>query len=166
MMKQRYIFLLFFVAFLLQSTVLIHFRILGTTPNLILCLVVLLSFLRDGFEGAGFGIAFGLLQDVCFGQLVGIASISYFLVAIGILFIKHLLYQDNIVSILVITLAATVLYNLIYWSVLFIFNGHYHFLYMAKTLPILIIWNCVVNSVYYIFLGKRLEKNPRDKYVR
>lgn len=165
-MKYRYGFLLFFAAFLLQSTVLIHFRILGVTPNLILCLVVVLSFLQGESQAAVYGIIFGLLQDICFGQLIGIASMGYFLVVLGIFFIKHLLYQDNIISTLVMTIASTVAYNLIYWGILYVFEAHYHFVYMIKTLPIQMIWNCFVTAGYYLAVRRRLEKNPRDRYVR
>lgn len=164
-MKYWHSFLLFLGAFLLQSTVLNHLSFFGVTPNLVLSLVIVLTFLYDGYHGVVGGIFFGLMQDLCFGEILGIASFGYFIIGLSILYVKNLLYQDNVLSMLFITISSTLSFNLIYWAVFFIFKGHYHFLFMAKTLPISIIYNSIFTISYYLIIGKRLEKNPKDRYV-
>ncbi len=164
-MKYGHSFLLFLAAFLLQSTVLNHLSFFGVTPNLVLCLVIVLTFLYEGYAGIAGGILFGLLQDLCFSEIIGIASFSYFIIGLSILYVKNLLYQDNVLSILFITISSTLSYCFIYWAVFFLFNGHYHFLYMIKILPISIIYNNIFTISYYIIIGKQLEKNPKDRYV-
>ncbi|WP_324823377.1 rod shape-determining protein MreD [Sinanaerobacter sp. ZZT-01] len=164
-MKYGHSFILFLAAFLLQSTVLNHLSFFGVTPNLVLCLVIVLTFLYDEYPGIVGGLLFGLIQDLCFGEIIGIASLAYFAIGLSILYVKKLLYQDNVLSILFITISSTLGYYLIYWGVFFLFNGHYHFLYMAKILPISIIYNNIFTIFYYLIIGKTLEKNPKDRYV-
>lgn len=164
-MKYRYSFLLFLGAFLLQSTILNHVRFLGVTPNLILGVVIVLAFLYDGYQGVLGGVIFGLIQDLCFGEILGIASMAYFIVGLSTFLIKRLLYRDNVLSILFVTISSTVCYHFIYWAILLLFDGHYYFLYMAKALPISIIYNSICTIIYYLIIGKKLEKNPKDRYV-
>ncbi|MEL7658797.1 MAG: rod shape-determining protein MreD, partial [Bacillota bacterium] len=71
-MKYRYSFLLFFIGFILQSTIMNHIRIFQMSPNLVLCLVVIFSFLYEGYHGIVFGILFGLISDICFAEIIGI----------------------------------------------------------------------------------------------
>lgn len=164
-MKYRYSFLLFLGAFLLQSTILNHLRVFGVTPNFILGLVIVLTFLYDGYQGVVGGILFGLIQDLCFGEILGIASIGYFIIGLSIFYVKRLLYQDNVLSMLFVSISSIISYHLIYWGILLLFNGHHHFLYMAKILPISIIYTSVFTISYYLIIGKKLEKNPKDRYV-
>ena len=59
----------FLVAFLIQTSLLNIISIKGYTPNLLLCLVVVFSFLyEDGLYGIIFGAVFGLLYDICFSS--------------------------------------------------------------------------------------------------
>lgn len=164
-MKLRYMYLIFALAFLIQSTLLNQLSLFGVTPNLILCLVMLLSFWFGGYGVMGAGIVFGLLQDLCFGDLIGIAAIGYFLISLGIMLTKHLLYRDNVLSIFFMTLVSTASYELIYWLLRTVMDGTAHILYMLSILPLLIIYNCVVTiGAYYIF-GRKLLKYPEDRYV-
>ena len=65
-MKHRTVLIFFIAAFLLQSTLVLNFNIAGITPNFILCMTVLFSFLYKGNQGLVFGVIFGLLQDIGF----------------------------------------------------------------------------------------------------
>ena len=96
-MKFRYSFLTFLIAFILQTTVMNHFGIFQMSPNLILCLVVIYSFLYQGFNGIINGILFGLLLDVCFAEIIGVAALSNFIVALICIELKRYLNKDSLV---------------------------------------------------------------------
>lgn len=164
-MKLRYIFLLFFAAFLLQSTLLNHLSLFGVTPNLILCLVVLLSFWLTGYGTMAAGIVFGLLQDLCFGELIGGAAICYFLISLCIWLTRHLLYRDNVLSVFFLTLLCTAAYQVLYWALYAVMGGTARFLYAMSILPLLIICNCVVNIAVYFLFRRKLVRYPSDRYV-
>lgn len=163
-MKVRYMFLILAGAFLIQSTLLNQLPLFGVTPNLILCLVTLFAFWFDGYGAMAAGIVFGLIQDLCFGELIGIAAICYFFISLGIWLTKHLLYRDNILSVFFLTLVCTAAYELLYWGLYAMMGGTAHILYMLSILPLLIIYNCVVTIGAYLLFGRKLVKYPGDRY--
>lgn len=164
-MKFRYVFLAFSAVFLIQSTLLNQLSLFGVTPNLLLCLLLLLAFWNEGYEPMACGIIFGLFQDLCFGELIGIAAICYFLIFLGIWMTKHLLYRDNMLSVFFITLASTSAYEFLYWFIHMSMGGTAKILYMLSILPLLIIYNCIVTVGAYLIFGRRLIKHPRDRYI-
>lgn len=164
-MKFRYMLPLFIAAFLVQSTLLNELRLFGVTPNLILCLVAVFSFWFDGPAAAGLGIFFGLLQDLCFGELIGTAALVLYLISQGIRMIKHLFYRDNLLSVFFISLLSTAVYELVYWLIQAVMGGTAHILYMLSILPLLLIYNCLATVVMYLIFRRRLIKHPRDRYV-
>ena len=119
-MKYRYGFLLFLFGFLLQSTVFKHLCIMGMSPNITLCLVILLPFLYGGKQGAVLGILFGLLQDLCFGLVIGPMAITYFLIALAMGRLRYTFYRDSLLSIFIAAVTGTVLYVLLYLSLIHI----------------------------------------------
>lgn len=164
-MKLRYMILFFLAAFFLQSTVLNEISIFGVTPNLILCLVILFSFWYGGYQVMGLGIFFGLLQDLCLGELIGIAAICYLAVSIGILLTQHLLYRDSILSVFFLTLVSTAVYELLYWLIHTAMGGTAHILYALSILPLLILYNCAVTMFISLLFRRRMTKYPQDRYM-
>lgn len=163
-MKYRYAFPLFFVAFLLQSTVVNHLGVLGVTPNLILCLVILTSFLYETNQGASLGVGFGLLQDLCFGLVIGPSAIAYFLVALMIKQLRRVFYRDNLLSVFFAAIIGTALYVLLGWGLTSVFGGIYEFLYVMKMMPVLMGYHFIIMIVFYLIRGNRGIPHPNDRY--
>jgi rod shape-determining protein MreD len=162
--KRGYILLLFIAGFILQSTMMLYINLLGITPNIILCLVVLFSFVYEGNQGIIYGIVFGLIQDICFSVLIGPAAISYFLVALLMIEIKRFLHRDSMLNIFLASLIATATYYLINWGIIALFGGIYSFLYVAKGTVILLILNSITMIILYQLIGKRSIRYPQDRY--
>jgi len=166
-MKYQYAIIAFATAFLLQSTVLNIFSIFGYTPNLLLCLVILISFLYEhNYKGITLGVIFGLLSDLCFGQYVGIAAIGYLLVGMGVLFTKEILNRENFGAVIIVTGFSTIVYNLIYWTISRLLGSPYTFVYMIKGQPFWIAFNMLVISIAYFTLIGKVTKHRRDRYYR
>ena len=82
--------IMFLIAFLIQTSLLNLVMIHGYTPHLILCLVIVLSFLYENrMYGVVFGAAFGVLYDICFSNFTGPTGISLVVVAIVILILRE-----------------------------------------------------------------------------
>ncbi|WP_419824256.1 rod shape-determining protein MreD [Anoxybacterium hadale] len=163
-MKYRYSFLLFFIAFLLQTTVLNHFGIFGMSPNLILCLVVIFSFLFEGYHGIIYGLLFGLFVDICFAQIIGIASIGLFSIALICSELKRYLYKESVVSIVIVSLVSTTVYGLMYWGIYRMLGNGFDFLYVAEKEAILLGYHAVVTLIIYHFVSKSF-KHRSDRYM-
>ena len=90
---------MFLIAFLIQTSLLNLVMIHGYTPHLILCLVIVLSFLYENrMYGVVFGAAFGVLYDICFSNFTGPTGISLVVVAIVILILREYANIENILN--------------------------------------------------------------------
>ena len=84
-MKIRIAALLFTGAFLIQGSLLNLFAVMGVTPNLLLCLVITLTLLYDTDRAIYLGAAFGVLYDLIYSDVIGVASIGLLIVGFLIL---------------------------------------------------------------------------------
>lgn len=164
-LKYRFSFLLFLIAFLLQSTVVNHFSVLHVAPNLILCLVVIFSFLYEGTHGIIFGILFGFITDICFAEIIGVASMSYFIVALLCLEMKRYLYKDSFISILIVTALGTVIYTLTYWGITELLGNSVEFLTAAKMGAVLLVYHGLITWLMYLIISRRIIKHHSDRYM-
>ncbi len=164
-MRYRYSFLIFFIALILQSTVMNHFRVFNMSPNLILCLVVIFSFLYEGNHGILWGILFGLVADVCFAEIIGIAALCNFVVALILMEMKRLLYKDSIISLMIVSLIGTTVYALLYWSVNAILNNSADFLYVMEKEAVLAIYHIIITMIIYKIVSRSVIKHRGDRYM-
>ena len=67
----------FLIAFFIQCSFLNVISIAGYTPNLLLCLVIVFSFLyEEQIYGLLYGVLFGVFYDICFADVVGPTPIA------------------------------------------------------------------------------------------
>ncbi len=165
-MKYRNAFLFFLAGFLLQSTLVLNFSVAGVTPNFILCLTVLFSFLYQGNQGLTYGVIFGILQDVGGSVLVGPSAMLYFLIALLMSEIRHYLYRDSILNLFFAAAIGTGLYYPTLWLILMVFRGNYGFLYMLKDIPILLALHFAFMVIFYLTIGKLSIRHPQDRNYR
>lgn len=155
------------IAFLIQTSLLNLVSVAGRTPNLLLCLVVVLSFLYENeMYGVVYGAVFGLLYDLCFGIVFGPTAISLVVVSIFILFVREAANIENIVNMWVVAAVSILIYYTSYWALLHLAGNPTGILYMLKNLPIVFIYSFVVITVAYIILIKRAVKHRKDRYFR
>ncbi len=164
-MKYRYSFIIFFIGFILQSTIMNYFGIFHMSPNIILCLVVVVSFLYEGYHGILFGILFGIIHDICFAEIIGAAAISLFSVALICIEMKRYLYKDSLVSVTIVSIVGTTIYALLYWSINKILGNGVVFLYAMEKEAILLIYHILITLIMYHFVSRRVIKHRSDRYM-
>ena len=164
-LKLRFIIPIYLFLFLLQCTILPQFDLFSCTPNLILCLTVLIALRDESFLGMGIGIGAGLLQDMFFGQMMGIAALCYFGLTLMIMLTKHLTYKNSGVSVLIFSAICTVLYSFLYWGISRIMGSGHHIWYMAKMLPQLVIYNGIVIFLMHMIMHYQERKYPEDRFL-
>lgn|GEM_PF-310172 len=164
-MRYRTSLIVFLAAFILQSTVMNHFRVFGMSPNLILCLVVIFSFLYEGYHGYVHGIAFGFLSDICFAPVIGVASVSNFAVALICVGLKRYLYKDSRISILIVSILGTVVYALLYWSIYRMLGFRADFLYVMKKEVVLLFYHILVALILYQIVIRDVIRHRNDRYM-
>ena len=139
----------------------------GITPNLILCLTVIFTFLyEDKLFGIILGSTFGLIYDICYGQFVGVAAFDLALVATIILILREWTNVENIFTVVVIGLISTWFYNTVYWVIMHFAGSPYGYLFVLSKMPWYALLNLIVIMIVYFILIKRVVKHRRDRYFQ
>ncbi len=119
----------------------------GISANYVLCALVLLNARQQRpavYSGAVFC---GLLVDLCLGQYVGIAGLSYLAVCAALRAVSASFDQKNLLTAVSTVLWATFLYEVVSWLLFLLFGGHYHVLFMLSRLPGLLLANGMIVGV-------------------
>ena len=109
--------------YVLQSTVLVNFAILGVTPDTALILIVSYGMLRGDVEGAMFGFFTGLAHDMFGGLYIGVYALLGLLIgyAAGKPFKDF--FKDNLFLPFFLVVIATVSHQFLFFCISFLFRG-------------------------------------------
>ena len=144
-MDKLKLFLIYTVSFLLQCTVLNTIAVFGITPNILLVLTIVYSFFFQKMDGIVFSILFGLIQDMFFGQVVGISRLIYFAVGMLLKMVRSVVFRDNKLLLILVTAAATLFYTAAYWALnSMMLQADMSLIYWLKSVPVSIVWNYIV----------------------
>lgn len=142
-----------------------HFSVFGMSPNLILCLVVIFSFLYEGYHGLLFGILFGLADDIGFAQVIGVAALSNFAVALICIGMKRYLYKDSRISVTVVSVIGTTVYALLYWSVSTMLGAGADFLFVVEKSAVLLVYHIAVTLAVYQLVIRSVIRHRGDRFM-
>ena len=151
-MKYRYSFLVFLAAFLVQGTLLNLFSVFGVTPN--------------QMHGVVFGCIFGVIADMCFMMYAGVSSLGYLAVSLIVMFAGKVLSRENLITMLVLTVISTVLFQFYIWTMYFFFGSNIEITYMLRQLPLNIIYNTAVSAILYQIFIRKVTRFRSDRYYR
>ena len=137
--------LIYAAGFLLQCTVFNAVAVFGVTPGIILVLTVIYSFFFEKPDGLVLSVIFGILQDLFFGQVIGISALIYLVIGLLLKLVRTGVYRDNKILLLFVTAAVTLAYTAAYWLLNnMMLQADINFLYSLKRVPVSIAWNYVV----------------------
>lgn len=137
--------LIYIAAFLLQCTVFNTVAVFGITPNVMLMMTVVYSFFFKRMDGLVISVVFGVLQDMLFGQIIGISALIYLALGILLKSMRSVVFKDNRILLLFVVIFSTVFYTLEYWLLnCMMLQTGLSLMYSLKRIPISIVWNFVV----------------------
>ncbi len=166
-MKTLWWFLAFSLAYLAQGTILNTVSFLGVTPNLILCLTVLVCFCtRNRKLGPALGLIFGLALDFTYGTYLGISALLLF--ALGLIIMRSIdvINKESPFSILIITVMGTLGYNILYWIIMSIMGSKFPFIYMLELQFAHVLYNCLLVGIVRYFITIKTSKRRRNLYFQ
>ena len=159
--------IIFLIAFLIQPSLLNMINIAGYTPNLLLCLVVIFSFIyEDEMYGVVYGAAFGVLYDVCYSQVIGPTPIALTVVAICIILAREYANIENIINMWIVSIISFIAYYLMNWGLHRIAGNPIGIVYVFCKVPCIILYSMVVITIIYLILIRKVVKHHRDRYFR
>ena len=159
--------LFFLIAFVIQPTLLNVISIKGYTPNLILCLVILFSFLyEEEMYGVVYGAVFGLLYDILYNDVLGPTPISLVIIAIGILIIREYTNIENIVNMWAASIGSILLYYFLNWGLCHLAGNPIGFRFVFNTVPWIALYSIVVITLLYLILIRKKNRHHKDRYFK
>lgn len=157
----------FLIAFFIQCSFLNVISIAGYTPNLLLCLVIVFSFLyEEQIYGLLYGVLFGVFYDICFADVVGPTPIALVLVALVIFVLREYANIENIVNMWVTSLLSILFYYALNWALPHLAGNPIGLLYVLKTLPWITLYSLSLMTVLYLILLRKMTRHRKDRYFR
>lgn len=157
----------FLIAFLIQPSLLNMINIGGYTPNLILCMTILYTYLyEEDIYGVVFGALFGVLYDMMYSNVIGPMPISLVLVATGIVIIREFTNIENIINMWAVSIVSIIAYYFLNWGLHHLAGNPVGFAVVFQQVPWITIYSLVVITVLYKIIIRRVIRHHMDRYVR
>lgn len=146
-------FILLFIAYIVQSSLLNVIAYQGISVDLILLSTIYFSLLYDKYAIL-YGFCAGLFYDLASDTFLGIHTLSLLIICILIRKVSQLIYKENIFLPLVAALVATFLNNFIIAFSIFLLGYHYNFWLMVNNTLLALIYNLIFAYPVYIIVNK------------
>lgn len=121
--------LLVFISFLLQGTLLQNIRLAGVIPNILLLIVVFISFLNGLYFGIFTGLFVGVLLDFMYGSLIGINMLAYLLIGYLVGMYSRLYRRGNYIIPIVMIIISEGIYGVITYVTDYLLRGRLNIAY-------------------------------------
>ena len=172
-MRRRIVmFLLVFVAFILQSTLLQVISIASIAPNLLIVLTVSFALMRGKREGMFVGFLCGLLTDIFFGNMLGFYTLLYTYIGFMNGLCYRIFYDDDIKMPVLLICSSDLAYNFIVYVTQFMMRGRIDFFFYLKRIMIPeMIYTTILTILSYrllLTLNRKLgkaEQRSVDSFV-
>jgi rod shape-determining protein MreD len=155
--------IVFFVAFLVQTTLLGDLFGSGVAPNLLLCLTVVFTFLYDESYGLVFGIVFGMLLDLSTQTIFGTQTLTFVLAAIPPLLLRQVFNPEKILPDVFVAVLATPINAFPVWWIYHLAGSLGKLRYVIDNLATLMVLHAVIALVLHLLLVRTIIRNRRDR---
>jgi len=167
MMNYLKIGAIFLIGFIIQPSLLNLITVGGYTPNLLLGLVILFSFLfEEEVYGVVFGALFGVFYDIMYGVVIGPTPIALVGVAIIILIIREHANIENIVNLWLISLGGIVGYYIFNWGLNRVAGNPIGIKLVLSHIPVILIFTMLFITVMYLVMRKKVIRHHKDRYIK
>ncbi|MBS4537176.1 rod shape-determining protein MreD [Clostridium sp. D2Q-11] len=157
---------LFLLSFILQSTVFQYIAIFDVIPNTNLILIILVALFKNKKVGGTAGLIIGLLQDILFGNAIGVHGLIYFSIGYFIGVINPTVSKDNAISSFILTFLFTIISNIMFFFIYYFSSVNITFVEMIREIAII---EAIYNGVLSILLYKVMKKlfiSPNLRFSR
>lgn len=139
--------LLSILLLLIEGSLLAHFFGGSDMPDLLLVMVICLSFIQGERKGMVLGLLAGLLQDLLFGPAIGFFGLAKMVTAYLVGLASREIYKDHLFGLMVIVFIATFVHEfiVIFLGLLFL-DGAGSFFYLTDIL-------FLEKTVYHLLLA-------------
>lgn len=148
-------FLIIFLSFIIQTSIIPNIPFITTSPNLLLIIVFTYGLLYGEEMGTIVGIICGFLFDLYFEEDFGIYILIYATLGYMNGLLNELFYGDNINFPMILSVVNSFLFNLYIYFIHFLLRGNFNFLYCFFNIIIPnIIFTLIATLIVYKYLYK------------
>jgi rod shape-determining protein MreD len=152
----------FLVAFLLQTTVCWKLPIFGYSPNLLLCLVVVFTFLYDERYGLILGAVFGVILDIATSIYVGPYAISFVVVYLAVRMLRNVFNHEKLIPDVLMAIITTPVCVLLVWTIDHLCGVQLHFIFALRSLIPLVIMHAVITALLHLIFARSVIRHRTD----
>jgi len=153
----------FFVAFIIQTTLLWRVELWGHSPNLLLCMVCVFSFLYREPYGLIMGVIFGALLDVATSWYFGGESISFVLAFLIARPFGRVFNHEWFLPQIFIAVLATPVNVFLIWGLYRIAGSPVHVHFAVESLPALLIMHCALAVIVHFIFVRTVIRHGIDR---
>lgn len=160
-MKNRfiYLFIVLYLALIVQTTLIDYIKVFNIKPNLVLALIVCVALIRGDKEASFFGLAAGLLQDILCGLSIGPYALMGFIVGFALGGFNKRFYRDNVFVCAIITFVVSIIYEGIIILPTIPLSDYQLILQLIKSdIIVEALYNVVISIPVYILILKINDK--------
>ncbi len=154
---------LFLSSLILQSTVFSHLTVFGVKPDLVLVIIIFYAILHGPKEGALAGLIGGLLQDLAFGQNMGMNILAKLITGHLCGLLERRIYKENLlIPMFVVFIGTSANEFMLYLFRLTVDISTGSFSYIRGVILI----TAAYNSFLTIFIYKRIYASSQKGLLR
>lgn len=147
--------LMILINLVFQSSILPFINLFGITPNTGLVLIVIVALRQGKYYGGFFGLSLGLVQDILFGQAIGVNALIYFIFGYGVGLIQDSLDIENIIIPVFVSAFGTIFYNFSYYIIIFFLSRNVPIEVMINNvISMEILYNAIIAALLYKLFSK------------
>ena len=170
MKRKAMTFLIIFICFLIQSTILKAFELGTIRPNLLLVVVTAFGFIRGKKTGIWVGFVCGLFADVFWGNILGFYTFIYVIIGYINGSFRRLFYDEDIKLPLALVGMSEMIYGIMVYFCMFMLKGEFEFAYYLFHIIIPeLVYTVLITLVLYhiiLYLNRRLEEEEQRSASR
>lgn len=144
----------------------------GIAPNIFIVTIVSFGLLRGKIEGAAIGFCIGFMQDVLYGDVLGLYTIIYMNIGFFTGYLYRNFYRDSLLVPIGIITLADFTQNFIVYFFTFLFRGrlklgHYLFQIMVPEIIYTLLVGFILYRIYYtinLYVEKREWLKENEDY--
>lgn len=147
--------LILLINIVFQSSILPYLSLFGFKSNTGLVLVIIVALRKGKYYGGFFGLTLGLIQDILFGQVIGINALIFFIIGYVIGMIQDVLNIENTAIPIIFSAIFTIIYNFFYYIILFFLSRDISREFMIKNVfSIEILYNIIFAVLIFKLFSK------------
>ena len=164
------IFIEIIIAYLLQSSVFIHFELAGVVPDVLLILVCSVAYTRGRMSGLVCGFVSGLLIDCTYGSFIGLFAFIYMTIGYSCGYANKIYKNESYTFPYILIGTAEFVFNILYYFFFLFLNGKLNYgYYLFNTMIPRVIYTVTLSLLFYRLLNMQhvfLEDLPYRRTVR